>query len=413
MGERASDRDGRLTIMAGRPPLRIGQHGKISRIHLGNGVWVARCRFRDTDGVTRLVERRGPADEYDKRGKQAEDALVEALAQRHPSSGPDVTGPETLVMALITQHLQRLEEDGRSPATLSTYTFAAEKLKKFLGGLRVREASTARLDAGLRSMRTAHGATMAKQSKTILRGALQLAVMANALPANPVRDVGSIRPKAQPRGARALTADELRNLLAGVRLSEYCDQHDLTDPITLLSATGLRRSELLGLRWSDFDQDASTITVCGKLVRATGHGLKRIDETKSAAGMRTLPLPVFAVDALKARRGRPFYGEQVMIFPATSGAWRDPNNFAKQWRTVRDSLGVPHITTHSFRKTVATLIDDEGLSARIAADQLGHAKVSMTQDRYMSRGQVSTQVADLLDRTVTSYDGSTTAISDE
>jgi integrase len=61
---------------------------------------------------------------------------------------------------------------------------------------------------------------------------------------------------------------------------------------------------------------------------------------------------------------------------------------------------VPEVTTHSFRKTVATLIDDEGLSARVGADHLGHTLVSMTQDRYMSRGRIHTQVAELLDRTV-------------
>jgi integrase len=55
---------------------------------------------------------------------------------------------------------------------------------------------------------------------------------------------------------------------------------------------------------------------------------------------------------------------------------------------------------HGFRKTVATLIDDEGLSARIGADHLGHSHLSMTQDRYMSRGRIHTQVADLLDRAV-------------
>jgi len=67
---------------------------------------------------------------------------------------------------------------------------------------------------------------------------------------------------------------------------------------------------------------------------------------------------------------------------------------------VREELGVPEVTTHSFRKTLATLIDDEGLSARIGADQLGHSKVSMTQDRYMSRGEVHAEVADLLDRII-------------
>ena len=89
-----------------------------------------------------------------------------------------------------------------------------------------------------------------------------------------------------------------------------------------------------------------------------------------------------------------------MIFPSTAGTWRDPNNFGKQWRTVRETLGVPEVTTHSFRKTVADLIDAEGLSARVGADQLGHSHVSMTQDKYMSRGRIHAEVADLLDRAV-------------
>jgi integrase len=122
--------------------------------------------------------------------------------------------------------------------------------------------------------------------------------------------------------------------------------------------------------------------------------------TKSAAGRRTVPLPRFAVEMLRTRRSLPCLGEQTEIFPSTAGTLRDPNNFGKEWRTARTQLGVPEVTTHSFRKTVATLIDDEGLSARIGADHLGHSKVSMTQDRYMTRGRVHTQVADLLDRTV-------------
>ncbi|KLI06813.1 transposase [Mycolicibacterium conceptionense] len=54
----------------------------------------------------------------------------------------------------------------------------------------------------------------------------------------------------------------------------------------------------------------------------------------------------------------------------------------------------------SFRKTVATLIDDEGLSARIGADHLGHSRISMTQDKYMARGRVHIVVADLLERAI-------------
>ena len=120
---------------------------------------------------------------------------------------------------------------------------------------------------------------------------------------------------------------------------------------------------------------------------------------RPAGGRRTVPLLRFAIDTLQDRRSRPYLGEQTVIFPSAAGTLRDPNNFGKQCRTVRDELGVTEVSTHSFRKTVATLIDDEGLSA-IGADQLGHSRVSMTQDRCMSRGGVHTEVADLLDRTI-------------
>jgi integrase len=386
--------------MAGRPSLRIGSHGEITRVYQGGGVWLARCRYRDGDGVTRIVQRLGPADHYDQHGKLAEDALIEALTERRRSSDSVGIGLETPLSELIEQHLVRLAGDGRSPVTLSTYRFAAGKLAKFIGGVRVGEATPARIDAALRSMRSAHGATMARQAKTILRGALQLAVMANALGANPVRDVQPLRSKSQAKGAVALTADQLRDLLVKLGASKFCQDHDLVDPITLLMATGLRRSELLGLSWVDYDQAAGTIAVTGKVVRVSGNGLVRVDETKSAAGRRTVPLPQFAVEMLAKRLALPYLGEQPVIFPSTGGTLRDPNNFGKEWRRARDELGVPEVSTHSFRKTVATLIDEEGLSARIGADHLGHSNVSMTQDRYMTRGRIHTQVAELLDRTV-------------
>jgi hypothetical protein len=75
-----------------------------------------------------------------------------------------------------------------------------------------------------------------------------------------------------------------------------------------------------------------------------------LDDTKSAAGKRTLPLPRFAVGALTARRRLPFLGEQSMIFTSTAGIWRDPNNFNKQGRQVRDGVGVAGVTTHSFAR---------------------------------------------------------------
>lgn len=142
--------------------------------------------------------------------------------------------------------------------------------------------------------------------------------------ANPVRDVQPVRSKSQPKGAVALTADQLRNFLLNLQTSEFCEKHDLVDPITLLIATGIRRSELLALRWSDVDEKTDMLTVVGKVIRVPREGLMRVDETKSAAGRRTFPC----------------LGEQTVIFPSTAGTLRDPNNFVKLWRSVRGTRRV-------------------------------------------------------------------------
>jgi integrase len=227
------------------------------------------------------------------------------------------------------------------------------------------------------------------------------AVLAGVIAANPVRELRRRRQrKTEVKGARALGVDQVRALLAAINGSEVCEQKDLRDPVVLLAATGLRRSELLALRWEDVDLDECVATVSGSVVRLKGAGLVRQDTTKGG-GARAIPLPQFAVDALHRRKGeQPRTTTAGVIFPSSTGTLRDPDNFGKQWREVRESLGLPDVSSHSFRKTVATLIDDSGLSARIGADQLGHARPSMTQDVYMSRGQVHTEVAAVLDRAI-------------
>jgi hypothetical protein len=82
-------------------------------------------------------------------------------------------------------------------------------------------------------MSNTHGPVMERQANTILGGGLQLAVMANMLGANPVREVQPIKSKQPPKGAPALTADQLRDLLTKLRTSGYCQNHDLVGPFTL------------------------------------------------------------------------------------------------------------------------------------------------------------------------------------
>ena len=74
-------------------------------------------------------------------------------------------------------------------------------------------------------------------------------------------------------------------------------------------------------------------------------------------------------------------------------------------RTIFAAVGYPLVTSHVYRKTVAAVMDAGGLSARQAADQLGHAKVSMTQDNYFGRKVTRTGAADVLEVSAMRYPG--------
>jgi integrase len=85
------------------------------------------------------------------------------------------------------------------------------------------------------------------------------------------------------------------------------------------------------------------------------------------------------------------------VFTSPLGHLRDPSNTQADLRDVFDRIKYPDVTSHTFRRTVATLMDEAGLSARAAADQLGHAKVSMTQDHYFGRKRAKTGAAGVLE----------------
>jgi integrase len=125
------------------------------------------------------------------------------------------------------------------------------------------------------------------------------------------------------------------------------------------------------------------VEVSSTVIRWTGHGLVR-KSTKSRAGQRILLLPSWEVADLQRRRARGVRLD-TPVFPNTSGGWRDPKNTRRDFRGALDRAGFDWVTSHSFRKTTATLLDQAGLSARVIADQLGHARPSMTQDVYMGR----------------------------
>jgi integrase len=85
------------------------------------------------------------------------------------------------------------------------------------------------------------------------------------------------------------------------------------------------------------------------------------------------------------------------VFPDSLGNWRDPSNVRRVWREVRDELELEGFVSHALRKTVGSFLDDAEVSTREISDQLGHAKISMTQDRYLGRRLTDRQTAEVLE----------------
>lgn len=99
----------------------------------------------------------------------------------------------------------------------------------------------------------------------------------------------------------------------------------------------------------------------------------------------------------RARLGR----LDAPVFPNTIGGFRDPSNTIRDLRHSRGSEGFAWVTSHNFRKTAATILDEADLTAREIADQLGHARPSMTQDVYLGRKAINLRAAAVLEGALT------------
>ena len=250
------------------------------------------------------------------------------------------------------------------------------------------------------------GAVKAKQGPSLAKTDSQRS-LGNMRPCLPAR-----RPRHQPVPRRrpnldqakatptALTADDLRRLHQWLSSDERSIERDLPDLVLFLAATGLRIGEPLGVQWADVGLDGGTVEVRGTVLRLRAGGLVIKPSSKSAAGRRILELPSWAVIMLRRRQPDDVSEDELarQVFPApVAGGVRDPSNTLKMMRQAFKHAGFDGVTSRYFRKTVATLMDEAGLSARSAADQLGHAKPSLTADIYMGRKKRATGVAEVLE----------------
>ncbi|TFB87277.1 site-specific integrase [Cryobacterium algoricola] len=371
-----------------RPRTPISNYGTLSVKEVSPGRWRARTRYRFDDGTLRQIER------FATTRARARIALQTALDTATASRSLEVNRQTSL--AHLADRFLATKEDC-APRTIDTYRQTiAHHIKPKIGALTVSEATTERLGRFISEITSSCGPGAAKACRAVLSGMMGVAARSDAVVVNPVREIGNITRRRQ--GATAIPVQDLPDLLEAVRRDARLNELDQADVIVFLAGTGCRLGEALALRWSAFDPAAGTISIEANVVRAHGRGLLLQDHPKTKAGARTISIPNSLRHLLMERQGRiRVRSEYDLVFPTVRGNIRDPRNTSRDWRDARDRLGYPTVTTHSFRKTVATALDHSGLSAREIADYLGHENPSLTQDVYMAKSTGGTKAAKALD----------------
>jgi integrase len=214
---------------------------------------------------------------------------------------------------------------------------------------------------------------------TVLHAALKHAVAMKVIRDNPATHVR--RPKISKKEPRALTMDELRKLLDALAVKPW-----LQRICTFAAFTGLRRSEIFGLRWANVDIDNAQIFVKETKQRLIG---KWVDKgPKSDAGLRSIPLTPELVKMLKDIKAeqeaaeQSKYQDQDLVFCQPNGTPIWPSNFTRQFRTIADEAGFKDFTFHGFRHTFATQLLKELPEINVAQALLGHEKPSTTLNMY-------------------------------
>lgn len=381
-----------------RPPLPVGTFGRIGFLTLPGGRVRARAQFRDYDGVTRPVTRYGASR------AAAERRLREALRDRMGPAAGEIT-PDSRLRDVAATWRAEIEDQELSDGSRQLYVRTLDRhVVKGLGGLLLREVDVPKVDRFLKSVREHHGAAAAKSAKTVTSLVLGFAVRHGALAANPVRDTGRIKSAGKTR-PKALTAAETTDLLKKVDAetgadpaARASDELDLPQVVGFMLGTGMRIGETLAVRRQTVDLEAGVAEVSATVVRLTGRGVVLQERAKSDAGWRVIALPEHVTELCRSRMAMAWpRDEHGVLFPTELGELRNPSIVARGLKTVLGRLGeYEWVTSHTFRKTVATRLDEAGLSARAIADHLGHAKPSMTQDVYMGRGVASAAAAEAL-----------------
>ncbi|WP_200952756.1 MULTISPECIES: tyrosine-type recombinase/integrase [unclassified Nocardioides] len=333
--------------------------------------------------------------------------LKKAVAQRPTYRSAGELSGDSSFTRLVKVWLSDLDAEARlAPSTRALYERNMRQLVlPAFADYTLREITVSKVDRYIKTLATAQSHSMAKQARTVLSLAFGLAVRYDALSKNPVRDIAQMRKP--PTQAMALTLAQVEQIRIAARswrrgpgFAGPPPDGQLEQIIEVMLGTSARIGEVLAIRKCDVDVTVSpaTVRISGTIVSPSGGPTHRQPHPKTKTSSRTVAVPSFTAAVLRRRlEGLAPEEPEHLIFFSRTGTPLTTNNVRRRLRAVMDDAGIEGVTPHSFRRTVATVVDRAG-GADLAAELLGHTSSDITKAHYIEPSEkVNPVTADILE----------------
>ena len=203
----------------------------------------------------------------------------------------------------------------------------------------------------------------------VISSAMDLAVAQKIIPANPTN--ACELPKVEHQEMQTIPAEQLQVFLQEAKATGVYEMYYIE------LATGLRRGELLGLKWQDIDWKNGVIKVRRQVARVDGQIKEAPLKTKNS--YRTVTISQQAIEVLKGQKKKT---NDAYVFPSPNGGPISPDSVNNMLKRVLERAGIPKVRFHDLRHTFATIALQNGVDIKTVSGMLGHFSAGFTLDTY-------------------------------
>ncbi len=259
-------------------------------------------------------------------------------------------------------------------STVRTYQNAADHIKPVLGKKslsRITEADVQRLYNDIKE-KYGLASSSVRRVHLILHQAMRVALRRGMILYDPT--AAAVLPKIETTEKTVLQKQQIEKLLDNLKSDPIWYDFFYTELMT-----GMRRGEICGLKWSDFDPETGALAVRRSIVFEKGELV--VGDTKTNRGNRVITLPE-SVKNLLSERKKKVCDEWIFPNPYKHGQPVNPMSAYCRLQKALKETGLPHMRFHDLRHTFATMAASNGVDPRTLAGILGHTNASFTLDVY-------------------------------